>query len=209
MPHRATVETRGLREDILNRSFASMLPPRNDGGIIGVMPARRTQGLSADLFTTAAGTRVLQPEPSDGTPQVVLDPVTPPSSARHVLPKDLPGALARLSDSELDKLVAAAIDEAKKRERLPLNLVGNSLEADQPSHNAPRERAPVRHGVSPKRQSNANDVPSSWTRGQLSAVRAAFKAGVKPSVIARQFRVSQSDVRKVLAAEARERKPSL
>ena len=184
-----------------------MLPSRNDGGIIGVMPARRTQ--STDLFTTPAGKRILQPEASDGAPQVVLDPDTPPSSARHVLPKDLPGALARLSDYELDKLVAAAIEEAKTRERLPLNFGASLLEADQPSHDAPRERALVRHGVSPKRQSNADDVPSSWTRGQLSAVRAAFKAGVKPSVIARQFRVSQADVRKVLAAEARERKSSL
>jgi hypothetical protein len=33
------------------------------------------------------------------------------------------------------------------------------------------------------------------TRGQVNAVRAAFKAGIKPSVIARQFGISQSDVR--------------
>ena len=34
------------------------------------------------------------------------------------------------------------------------------------------------------------------TPGKLNAVRAAFKAGVKPSQIARQFGLSQSDVRK-------------
>jgi hypothetical protein len=37
-------------------------------------------------------------------------------------------------------------------------------------------------------------------------VRAAFKAGVKPSAIARQFGISQSDVRKALAAEGQSRK---
>jgi DNA invertase Pin-like site-specific DNA recombinase len=41
----------------------------------------------------------------------------------------------------------------------------------------------------------------SLTRGQINAVRAAFKAGIKPSLIARQFGLSQSDVRKVLASD--------
>jgi hypothetical protein len=41
------------------------------------------------------------------------------------------------------------------------------------------------------------------SRDRLNAVRAAFKAGVKPAVIARQFGVSQSDVRKVLGAEGK------
>jgi len=44
------------------------------------------------------------------------------------------------------------------------------------------------------------------TTGKLNAVRAAFKAGVKPSAIARQFGISQSDVRKALATEGRDRK---
>jgi hypothetical protein len=49
-----------------------------------------------------------------------------------------------------------------------------------------------------KRQVEAARV--SLTRGQVNAVRAAFKAGIKPSLIARQFRISLSDVRKVLAS---------
>jgi hypothetical protein len=40
------------------------------------------------------------------------------------------------------------------------------------------------------------------TPGKMNAVRAAFKAGVKPSQIARQFGLSQSDVRKALASDA-------
>jgi hypothetical protein len=34
------------------------------------------------------------------------------------------------------------------------------------------------------------------TPGKMNAVRAAFKVGVKPTQIARQFGLSQSDVRK-------------
>jgi hypothetical protein len=40
------------------------------------------------------------------------------------------------------------------------------------------------------------------TRGQINAVRAAFKAGVTPSRIARQFGISQANVRKALATDA-------
>jgi predicted DNA-binding protein (UPF0251 family) len=40
------------------------------------------------------------------------------------------------------------------------------------------------------------------TPRKMNAVRAAFKVGVKPSQIARQFGLSQSDVRKALASDA-------
>jgi DNA invertase Pin-like site-specific DNA recombinase len=43
------------------------------------------------------------------------------------------------------------------------------------------------------------DVCPPLTHGKLNAVRAAFKAGVTPSRIARQFGISQLDVRKALA----------
>jgi hypothetical protein len=41
----------------------------------------------------------------------------------------------------------------------------------------------------------------SLTRGQVNAIRASFKAGITPSRIARQFGVSQSDIRKALATD--------
>jgi hypothetical protein len=40
------------------------------------------------------------------------------------------------------------------------------------------------------------------TPGRVNVVRAAFKAGVKPSQIGRQFGLSQSDVRNALAGDA-------
>jgi hypothetical protein len=42
-------------------------------------------------------------------------------------------------------------------------------------------------------------VSFSLSVGKINAVRAAFKAGLKPSQIARQFKISQAEVRKALA----------
>ena len=39
--------------------------------------------------------------------------------------------------------------------------------------------------------------------GKINALRAAFQAGVKPSAIARQFGISQSDVKRALAGDRR------
>jgi len=41
--------------------------------------------------------------------------------------------------------------------------------------------------------------------GKLNAVRAAFKAGVTPSKIAKEFGISQADVRKVIVSEGLKR----
>jgi uncharacterized protein (DUF433 family) len=98
------------------------------------------------------------------------------SSARHVLPKDLANAIKYLGDEELDRLIAAALAEMRRR--------GRRLPSDN--------RAP---------EMAADLTTASLTRGQLNAVRAAFKAGITPARIARQFGLSQSDVRKALASK--------
>src|SRR6185503_17230351 len=95
------------------------------------------------------------------------------SQPRDLLPKDLEGALKRLHDSEVDALLAVVTSEAERRGRLP---------------RASASKAPT-----------LEDAGCSLTKSKLNAVRAAFKAGVKPSAIARQFGISQSDVRRVLA----------
>src|SRR2546421_6908309 len=127
------------------------------------MPARRTRGLSADLFATAWTPKVPLPEAPLVAPQVKLDPPPQPSPVRHVLPKDVPGALARLSDPELDKLLVTAIDEARRRGRLPSNMGAKSRDADQTSHDATQTKSRVPHGAPPAWQSKADDVSSSLT----------------------------------------------
>ena len=109
------------------------------------------------------------------------------SSQRHVLPKDLRTAVKHLSDAELDLLHAATLEEMGQRGRLPAT--------DQPT------KPSARTGKSFSGR-QVEPAPLSLTRGQINAVRAAFKAGIKPRLIARQFGISQSDVRKVLASNA-------
>jgi hypothetical protein len=131
----------------------------------------RNQQATPDLFSMAASVR----QPS-------LPPRAKQLSAqkrRHVLPNDLPNAVKHLDDRELDLLITASLEEAKRRGRLLPNVqIGKS---------------------SQRRQLEVAAV--SLTRGQVNAVRAAAKAGIKPSLIARQFGISQSDVRKVLASD--------
>ena len=55
----------------------------------------------------------------------------------------------------------------------------------------------------PRRQKRTKEVAPPLAQGKLNAVRAAFKAGVRPSRIAREFGISQSDVRKALASDGK------
>jgi hypothetical protein len=107
-----------------------------------------------------------------------LEPIGSPSAVplRHVLPADLPNAVRHLNDQELDQLLSAIIAEQKRR--------GKKLPAEM----SRKQRVEV-----------VTAVP--LTQGKLNAVRAAFKAGVTPSRIARQFGISQSDIRKALTSE--------
>ena len=137
------------------------------------MPTKRFLETTPDLFAALP------------TPEAVGSPTVPvarenlSSQSRYLLPKDLPGALEHLDDIQVDALLAAVTNEAKRRGRLP------------------RGRAS---------KTSALGGAVSLTKGKLNAVRAAFKAGVKPSAIARQFGISHSDVRKALATEERDRK---
>ena len=85
-----------------------------------------------------------------------------------------------LNDRELDQLLSAVIAEQRRRGKTP------SAEISRKQRVEVAATAPL-------------------TQGKLNAVRAAFKAGVTPSRIARQFGISQSDVRKALASEMRKR----
>jgi hypothetical protein len=146
------------------------------------MPTRRSVDTTPDLFA-APPTAKARAHPAAS--QRKSEPNGPAPQPKHFLPKDLAGALERLDDAEIDSLLAAVTTEAKRRGRLTPNLPREKPTADAKSHQA------------------AEDGAGRLTTGKLNAVRAAFKAGVKPSTIARQFGISQSDVRKVLAEEGR------
>jgi hypothetical protein len=107
------------------------------------------------------------------------NPASSTDARRHVLPKDLPNAVKHLNDEELDRLLAVTLAEAKRRGRQTTST----------------------YEPSPSRKVEA---AGSLTPGQLNAVRAAFKAGITPARIARQFGLSQSDVRTALKSDKRE-----
>jgi hypothetical protein len=140
------------------------------------MGRNRSQQTTADLFSTASV--------GDTSPPPAKQ-VMSAQERRHILPDDLPNAVKHLSDRELDVLITVSLEEAKRRGRAPAGVQAESV---------PNRSSPTGN----RRQVVAT---VSLTRGQINAVRAAFKAGIKPSLIARQFGLSQSDVRKVLASD--------
>jgi hypothetical protein len=167
-----------------NDYFQELLAEAGRGMIPG-MGRDRTAQATFDLFSTALSFE--QPSPPPRTKQ------SSAQKRRHVLPNDLPNAVKHLDNRELDLLITASLEEAKRRGRSLPNVQANipdqslrqrSPRTDRSSHGPHVEVATV-----------------SLTRGKINAVRAAFKAGIKPSVIARQFGISQSDVRKVLASD--------
>ena len=151
------------------------------------MERDRTGAATPDLFST----HMVQ----DGSPPTrrVSATEAPADTAtkRHVLPKDLPNAVKYLTDTELDLLITTSVQEAKRRGRLlPTSARPNAKDESVAKQSSSRHKG------------QTEVAKSSLTRGQVNAVRAATKAGIKPSQIARQFGISQSDVRKVLASDA-------
>jgi hypothetical protein len=132
--------------------------------------------------------------PSSSTVDVAKE-ATEAATQRHILPKNLRHAIKQLSDGELDELFEAAFDEAKRRGRLPRSVTTDTSPlVVRPSPLTKRLPPNVK-----RRQVDIAEV--SLARGQINAIRAAFKAGITPSRIARQFGVSQSNVRKALATD--------
>jgi hypothetical protein len=116
-----------------------------------------------------------QPSPASSTAAGGCETAVATPS-RYVLPKDLDEAIRHLDDQQLDRLVSAALEERTRRKR-PFVLDNGHW--------------------------NAQAVSPPLPQGKLNAVRAAFKAGVTPARIAREFGISRSDVQRALAAEAK------
>ena len=145
---------------------------------MGRDPAERT---APDLFPTAT---------ASASPAIKAATETAPQ--RYVLPKNLCNAVKHLSDGELDLMHAATLEELRRRGRTP--------QGDKTiSHVRPALTKPKSPPTEKRRNLNAAEVL--LTRGRVNAVRSAFKAGITPSRIAREFGISQADVRKALASD--------
>ena len=131
-----------------------------------------------DLFSTLSPRDNLSLSPNARAVTVKPDA----KASRHVLPNDLPAAIKYLDDKELDQLFSVVTAERERRGRKP--TTPHKTSGERPTENA-----------------------VSLTPGKLNAVRAAFKAGVPPAKIAREFGIPQADVRKVIAGIAGKVKP--
>ncbi len=162
------------------------------------MARERREQPSPDLFSTEAATNAsaLPPRPS------ATDATAEPAPLRHVLPKNLRKAVKYLSDGELDLLHAATLEEMKRRGRLPPGVEADSAQSSA-SLSPQNKQSPPIEKISHRRHLDIPEV--SLTRGQVNAVRSAFKAGITPARIARQFGISQSNVRKALASNESKR----
>jgi DNA invertase Pin-like site-specific DNA recombinase len=100
-----------------------------------------------------------------------------------LLPKDLAGAISTLSDQEFDRLLAAVLAESKRR--------GKKLPVSRKTYRKP----PIK------------EIGPPLTPAKRNAVQAAFKAGITPPRIARQFGISRADVQKALASGRSKRTP--
>jgi predicted DNA-binding protein (UPF0251 family) len=143
------------------------------------VPNRRTKTTEPDLFSTEAN----RAQSSLSASQPQGDPSTRDASAaapaaRYVLPNNLHEMIKRLGEDEFDRLVLVV--EAEQKRRQP-HATLSSKKTIIPSADLP---------------------PLALTASKINAVRAAFKAGVKIPQIARQFGISQSDVRKALSKVA-------
>jgi hypothetical protein len=134
----------------------------------------RARSSAPDLFSPASAR-----EPSAPSAKAPLNSPEPAthSAPRHVLPADLPNAIKHLDDQQFDRLVSAVVAEQRRR--------GRKLSMSDES----------------PRKGRVESVAVPLPQGKLNAVRAAFKAGITPSRIARQFGISQANVRKALASD--------
>jgi hypothetical protein len=119
-------------------------------------------------------------------PEIAL-PITearPP--ARVTLPSDLSGSLKHLDDGQLKRLQDAVALEINRRNRgASLNETGLPQTTRTPSQPSTRT----------DKASSPEDIPLA----KANLVRASFKAGLKPAAIARNFRIPQSSVNRILS----------
>src|SRR5450759_99443 len=135
--------------------------------------------IKPDLFSAQPPPDTSSPSASEQkSPPLHTDEPAAAASQSYALPTNLPSALRRLDDDQLDRLLAAVIAERQAR--------GG-------------KQNPI--AVEPRRKKRVDTVAIPLTTSKMNAVRAAFKAGVRPSRIAKQFGVSLSDVRKALAGD--------
>ena len=114
----------------------------------------------------------------------------PTTKTGLALPADLGRSLRLLDDDALDRLVKAAIEEARRR-----------------GHEVPQDSVDeYRQSKRPQTKTGPSDRGGGVTPGQERLILAAYEAGLKPAAIAREFRLSRPTVQHVITAAQRARR---
>ena len=123
-------------------------------------------------------------------------PARPSGRAGLALPADLGRSLRLLDDDALDRLVEAAVGEARRRGRVvPEESTGENRHADLPGAGKGRSKTAGRVGPG-----------GGVTPGQKRLILAAWEAGLGPAAIAREFRLSRAAVQHVITGAQRGRR---
>jgi len=112
-------------------------------------------------------------------------PVGRQAPATPKAPSNLESSLAILSDEEFARVAAGVAAETARRQRT----------LTRPSESGPAATA------KPRQASKRNRASDSVSPAKANLVRAAIKAGVKPSAIARQFGLSNAAISGVLRSD--------
>ena len=112
------------------------------------------------------------------------------------LPTDLGRSLRLLNDNGLDRLMKAVIEEVRRRGRgVPESP---SAASGRSSTSGPAK--------TPRAKSGVADKALAVTPVQERLILAAFEAGLKPTAIAREFRLSRATVQSVITGAQRNRR---
>jgi len=162
-------------------------------------PAQRWAGRKQGMIPAASRRSVTQGSKGDHALATALGlssrapalPTDAPSAARVTLPSDLAGSLKHLDDAQLQRLREAVSAETDRRTRAtPQNkaaAVANNRASSRGRSAVPRN----------EKAQAAGDIPA----GKVNLIQASFRAGLKPTAIARTLRISEALVRRVLSTE--------
>jgi len=150
-------------------------------GMAKLRTSKKSKPEGPDLFAFAAvrGESARLPETAAAVRLEAAALADPTATVSQLL-----SCLGRLGDEDLLSLVSALGVEAARRGLTPVNVVGSP---------APKSGARQKPRLAPAGKSGAPSIPTS----KVNAIRAALKAGVKPSAVARQFGVSIKHIKQL------------
>ena len=169
---------------LVSENVVSELPCDSDDGKIIHMGRHSIPSQTGDLFSVGRSS----PE------QQISEPEAAPLPRRVASPKTCPGPCVIWTTEYSTCCCKRQSTSLRRRGRSPVNRDAVPTATDA---GLPRKKA------SPVKRTRYQNIKGAagLTQGRVNAVRAAFKAGITPARITRQFGLSLADVRKALSSD--------